>query len=96
MKHWTPAVGDGWDNIRAYITCVLENGEAHQFECREKNRVITETGDPDAEPDKGPDTCPCEGCSNTRNAWAAISWIDDRMDQRILAREKKRRETLPR
>lgn len=74
----TNAVRNGWDGIRAFVTCELESGQCSQWECREAYRRIAESGDPNAElPDT--DLCSCEGCAAARTARYAIAWIDARM-----------------
>jgi hypothetical protein len=76
----TRAVREGWAEIRAYITCELESGEAQQFDCREWARRLCasyKTGEEPERPDAS--TCPCEGCTAARKAFAAIAWIDARL-----------------
>jgi hypothetical protein len=65
----TREVIEGWEEIRALITCLLENGQESQFECAHRSE--------EAEPDSG--ACQCEGCKASRAAWKAIAWIDARL-----------------
>lgn len=67
----TKAVRDGWNEIHSMITCILENGDESQFECRNRGSVEGR--------DTGLDACQCEGCIATRNAWAAVAWINARL-----------------
>lgn len=76
----TKDVRDGWNShIYPMITCILENGEESVFECKEKYRLVVESGDPNAESPDDIDHCKCEGCVATRKAWKAIEWINARI-----------------
>jgi hypothetical protein len=72
----TNAVREGWSEIRAFITCELESGQASQFECKLAYEAIQNEEEP---PDT--ETCKCEGCTAARNADLAITWIDSRMER---------------
>jgi len=74
----TKDVREGWDGIRAFITCELEAAQASQWECREHYRRMAEEGTSDVALPDG-DTCPCEGCTARRQAWKAVAWIDARI-----------------